>query len=240
MAYTLEQIYEALGKVENGAEMTADLQDAIHKTREEAAKNRVERNKARDEAAKSRTAMDGILDKLNLRGKEDADTSLDELVETLKALQSAGNDPRRLGVQMKSLQKQVKDLTDKYDASEKRAKEEHDKRVRTAVRSKVLDALTQGKAIKPDAMYKILEGNISIDENDNAFYRNGEDELSLEDGVAQWLKDNQWAVKAETQTGAGGGTDAKRTNSYTMEDLKKMSPAEINAHWGEISKGVQK
>ena len=240
MKYTLEQIYDALDKIEDGQTMKADLQDAIHKVREEAAKNRTEKNKARDEADKNLAEMNKILEKLNLRGNEDVDASLDSMVESLKAMQSAGNDPRQLGLQMKSLQKQVKELTDKYDASEKRAKEEHDQRVRTAVRSKVMDALTQGKAVKPDAMYKILEGNITIDENDNAFYKNGEEEVSLEDGVAQWLKDNQWAVKTETQTGAGGGTNAARQNTYTMEDLKNMTPAEINAHWGEISKGVQK
>lgn len=40
MAYTLQQIFEALGKVENGGAMVADLQDVISKTRTEAANNR--------------------------------------------------------------------------------------------------------------------------------------------------------------------------------------------------------
>ena len=45
MAYTLEQIYEALGKIENGGTMVADLQDVIRSTRDEAAKSRIEKNK---------------------------------------------------------------------------------------------------------------------------------------------------------------------------------------------------
>ena len=48
MAYSLEQIYAALGKVENGGAMVADLQDAISKTRNEAATSRLDRNKVLD------------------------------------------------------------------------------------------------------------------------------------------------------------------------------------------------
>lgn len=45
MAYTLKEIFEALGKIENGGAMVADLQDAISQVRQEAASNRVARNK---------------------------------------------------------------------------------------------------------------------------------------------------------------------------------------------------
>ena len=45
MAYTLQQIFEALGKVENGGSMVADLQTEISKVRSEAANNRISRKK---------------------------------------------------------------------------------------------------------------------------------------------------------------------------------------------------
>ena len=48
MAYTLQQIFEALGKVENGGSMVADLQTEISKVRSEAANNRISRNKVLD------------------------------------------------------------------------------------------------------------------------------------------------------------------------------------------------
>lgn len=86
MAYTLEQIYEALGKIENGGMMVADLQDAIRGARDEAAKNRIEKNK--------------ILDQLNLRQSGDTDGALKNLVATLTALQNAGGDPSTLVTQM--------------------------------------------------------------------------------------------------------------------------------------------
>ena len=224
MAYTLEQIYEALGKIENGGTMVADLQDAIRGARDEAAKSRVEKNK--------------ILDQLNLRQGGDTEGALRNLVATLTALQNAGGDPSTLGTQMNELKKSFDELKGKYDASEKKAKEEHDKRVKEAISSKILSALTDGKAINPAEMSKILIGNVSVGDGDKIVYKDGDKELSVADGVAGWLKANPWAVKADVQTGAGGGTAAKKLTAYTMEDLKNMTQAEINAHWGEISKGV--
>lgn len=225
MAYTLDQIFEALSKVENGGTMVADLQDVIRNTREEAAKNRIEKNK--------------ILDQLNLRSNGDPEGSLKNLVTTLTALQAAGGDPSKLGAQMSDLQKQFADLKGKYDASEKKAKEEHDKRVQTAITSQILSALTAGKAINPSEMSKMLSGNISVGEGDKIIYRDGDNEMSVEDGVAGWLKANPWAVKADVQTGAGGGS-SKPAPKYTFDDLKGMSRDEINQHWDEISKGVDK
>ena len=49
MAYTLQQIFEALGKIENGGSMVADLQTEIGKVRSEAANNRISRNKVLDD-----------------------------------------------------------------------------------------------------------------------------------------------------------------------------------------------
>ena len=94
--YTLEQIYEALGKIENGGTMVADLQDAIRGARDEAAKNRLENNK--------------ILDQLNLRQSGDTDGALKNLVATLTALQNAGGDPSTLGTQMNDLEKGFDEL----------------------------------------------------------------------------------------------------------------------------------
>ena len=226
MASTLNQIYDELGKVENGGTMVADLQDAIRSAREEAAKSRIERNK--------------VLDKLNLRESGDVDSSLSQLVATLSAVRNAGGDPSTLGTRITDLQKQLKELSDKYDASEKKAKEEHDRRVQTSIRSKLISALTQGKAIKPEEIAKILSSNISMKDDETVVMKDGDKELSLDEGVAAWLKDNAWAVKNDSQPGAGGGAQASGSHKYSMDDLKGMSREEINAHWGEISKGVDK
>lgn len=226
MAYTLEQIYEALGKIENGGTMVADLQDVIRSTRDEAAKSRIEKNK--------------ILDALNLRSGGDPDGNLQNIVATLTALQAAGGDPSKLGTQVDDLQKQVKELTEKYTASEKLAAEEKEKRIKTAMKSQVLAALTDGKAVKPDVFTQVLLGNISAKDDGSLVYKDGNKEMTIADGVAGWLKANPWAVKADVQTGAGGGGSKQPEKKYSFDDLKNMSRDEINEHWDEISKGVDK
>ena len=62
MAYTLEQIFEALGKADNGGAMVADLQSIISTARNEAAAYRVDRNK--------------VLDALGIRESKDPEKSL--------------------------------------------------------------------------------------------------------------------------------------------------------------------
>lgn len=95
MAYTLQQIFETLGKVENGGAMVADLQDVISKTRTEAANNRVARNK--------------VLDMLGLRDGDNLDTSLQNLATTMAIVKQLGN-PEELGTKMTALEKQLKCL----------------------------------------------------------------------------------------------------------------------------------
>ncbi len=226
MAYTLQQIFEALGKIENGGAMVADLQDVISKTRTEAANNRVARNK--------------VLDMLGLRDGDNLDTSLQNLAATMAIVKQLGS-PEELGTKMTSLEKQLKDLTEKYTASEKKATEEHDKRIQTAIKSQLAAALAKGKAIQPDVFTQLLLGNVKAKEDDSLVYKAGDKEISIAEGVESWLKDNPWAIKNDSHSGAGSGSGGKSGNDkqYSMDDIKGMSRDEINAHWDEISKGVK-
>ena len=226
MAYTLQQIFEALGKVENGGAMVADLQDVISKTRTEAANNRVARNK--------------VLDMLGLRDGDNLDTSLQNLAATMAVIKQLGS-PEELGTKMTALEKQLKDLTEKYTASEKKVTEEHDKRIQTAIKSQLAAALAKGKAIQPDVFTQLLLANVKAKEDDSLVYKVGDKETSIAEGVEGWLKDNPWAIKNDSHSGAGSGSGSNGGNDkkYSMEDSKGMSRDEINAHWDEISKGVK-
>ena len=226
MAYTLQQIFEALGKIENGGAMVADLQDVISKTRTEAANNRVARNK--------------VLDMLGLRDGDNLDTSLQNLAATMAVIKQLGS-PEELGTKMTALEKQLKDLTEKYTASEKKVTEEHDKRIQTAIKSQLAAALAKGKAIQPDVFTQLLLANVKAKEDDSLVYKVGDKETSIAEGVEGWLKDNPWAIKNDSHSGAGSGSGSNGGNDkkYSMEDIKGMSRDEINAHWDEISKGVK-
>ena len=58
-------------------------------------------------------------------------------------------------------------------------------------------------AIKPENMAKLLEGSIIVKDDESLAYNGKNGEISLEDGVADWLKGNSWAVKAN---GGGSGS----------------------------------
>jgi nucleoside-diphosphate-sugar epimerase len=226
MAYTLQQIYEALGKIENGGPMVADLQNAIGTIRGEAASNRTSRNK--------------VLDALGLRDGDNVDDSVKNLAATLTALRQVGN-PEELGTQLSTLQQQVKDLTDKYDASEKKVADEKAARIQADIKSKLVSALTENKAVKPDIFAGMLAGNIVAKDDDSMVYKDGDKEVSIVDGVKNWLSANAWAVKNDSINGAGSGSGGGNTGDgkkYTMDDLKNMSRDEINKHWNDISKGI--
>ena len=180
MAYTLEQIFAALGKVENGGTMVADLQSIISSARNEAASSRVERNK--------------VLDALGLRGSENPEASLNNLRTTLEALKKTGN-PESLGSQLTALQNQVKELTDKYAASEEKAKAEHTKRINTAMYSALQTALAKGNALNPEAFTKLLADQVVVNDDDTLGMKSGDKTVSIEEGVKGWLNGNPWAVK---------------------------------------------
>ncbi|MDY6303910.1 MAG: hypothetical protein SPL32_06485 [Succiniclasticum sp.] len=213
MAYTLEQILAALGKVENGGIMVADLQSLISSARNEAAANRVERNK--------------VLDALGLRGSENPEAALNNLRTTLEALKKTGN-PESLGSQLTALQNQVKELTDKYAASEEKAKAEHTKRINTAMHSALQTALANGNALNPEAFTKLLSDQVVVNADDTLSMKAGDKMVSIDEGVKGWLNGNPWAVKNTGVGGAGSGGAGNQKPTYTMDDLKGMTPEQIN------------
>lgn len=222
MAYTLQEIFAALGKTENGGAMVADLQDAISQVRNEAASYRTKRNE--------------VLDALGLRDGENTDAAIKALAQTLSAVKKAGS-PETLGAQMESLQKEVKELTAKYAASEQKAAAEREKRIGASRTAALQSALSKGNALSPEAFVKLLEGNVTAKEDDSLVFMDGDKEISIDDGVAGWLGKNPWAVK-NTAAGGGGTGGAGGGKSYTMDDLKSMKPDEINAHWADIEKSL--
>ncbi|WP_337470271.1 hypothetical protein [Acidaminococcus fermentans] len=222
--YTLDQIFAALGGVENGGAMVADLQAIITGARNEAAANRVERNK--------------VLDALGLRGSENPEAALNNLRTTLEALKKTGN-PETLGSQITALQDQVKELTDKYAASEEKAKAEHTKRINTAMHAALQAALAKGNALNPDAFVKLLSDQVVIGDDDSLSMKVGDKAVSIDEGVKDWLTTNPWAVKNTAAGGAGSGSAGNPKKVYTPDDLKGMTPAEINAHWNEIKDSMK-
>lgn len=225
MAYTLEQIFEALGKADNGGAMVADLQSIISTARNEAAAYRVDRNK--------------VLDALGIRESKDPEKSLLNMRTLMDEVSKLGN-PESLGGQLTTLQNQVKELTDKYAASEEKAKAEHTKRIDTAMYSALQAALAKGNALNPDAFVKLLSDQVVVGDDDSLGMKSGDKTVFIEEGVNNWLAGNPWAVKNTAAGGAGSGSAGSPRKVYTTEDLKGMTPEQINAHWNEIKDSMKK
>ena len=68
-----------------------------------------------------------------------------------------------------------------------------------------MQALAKGNAANPEAISKILIDAVTVGENDELAMQQGENSVTIEDGVAAWLADNAWAVKLKASGGSGSG-----------------------------------
>lgn len=184
---TLAELYEALGKVENGSEMVSTIKAEI--------------SRLNGESAKFRTS------------KNEADAKITELTAKVEELTAKGTGDQTAAEKM---QKQLDELTKKYEAAENARKEEQAKRVQADIMQQTVAALTKGNAANPAEIAKILVGSIKADEDGSYKFTNAKNEsVSIEDGAAGWLKDNAWAVKDTQNPGSGGGNGGRQSQPQT-------------------------
>ncbi len=67
------------------------------------------------------------------------------------------------------------------------AETEKNKRYDAMKESALVDELIKGKAAAPREMAALIKGNLSIGDNDEILYKNGDETLSVADGVKSWL-----------------------------------------------------
>lgn len=222
--HKLEEIYTELGKT-NG-EMVADLQTII--------------SGLRNESANRRVALSKVLDALGVSNDDKADENISNISRTLEALRNTGVKPDKVGEQLSELKKQLGDLTSKYEAAEKKAEAEKAARVNASIKAAAIDALTKGNALNPAEMAKLVSDRIKPGDDDKLTFTGDDGKaVSVADGVKNWLKANPWAVKNTGNGGAGTsgkGADKPEGTKYTLDDVKKMTPEEINKHWDEVRK----
>lgn len=94
-----------------------------------------------------------------------------------------------------------KELTDTKAAKEA----ETVKRVAALKSNGLMQALAKGNAANPEAISRILIDAVTVGENDELAMQQGENSVTIEDGVAAWLADNAWAVKLNASGGSGSG-----------------------------------
>ena len=195
----IKQVYEALEKVENGAELITAIKTELSKVNAEAKGHREKSDKA---AAKTKA----ILENLGLEDTEDVAEKAKALKATLDSFAQSGKAPSEVAKQITDLTKQVATVTKQLTEMTKTAETEKAKRFEATKQNALIDALTKGKAAAPKDMAALVAGNVFFNEKEEPMYKKGEDILSVEDGVKDWLSANRWAIKVEGS--AGGGAPA--------------------------------
>jgi predicted RNase H-like nuclease (RuvC/YqgF family) len=180
----MAELYEALSKVENGETYVSTIKAEISKVNSEAAKFRTEKNEAETKA----------------------EAKINELNATIEELKAKGTGAQTA---TERIQKQLDDLTKKYEASEKARVEAETKRVEADIFNKTVAELTKGNAAAPAEVAKILVGNIHAkDDGTYEFTMADGKAVSVAEGVGGWLKGNAWAVKNTQNTGSGAPNSA--------------------------------
>lgn len=192
----MKDVYAALEKLDNGADLITAIKGEINTLNNEAKKNRI----AGEHTAEK---LKNVLAGLDLEDADDVADKAKNLKAALDTFAQGGKKPTEVAKQIIDLTAQVNKVTKQLDAMTKTAQAEKAKRLDGMKMAKAVELLSKGHAASPENMAKLLEGSIIVKDDESLAYNGKDGEISLEDGVAGWLKENSWAVKAN---GGGSGS----------------------------------
>ena len=192
----MKDVYAALEKLDNGANLITAIKGEINTLNNEAKKNRI----AGEHTAEK---LKNVLAGLDLEDADDVADKAKNLKAALDTFAQGGKKPTEVAKQITDLTAQVNKVTKQLDAMTKTAQAEKTKRLDSLKMAKAVELLSKGHAASPENMAKLLEGNIIVKDDESLAYNGKDGEISLEDGVANWLKENSWAVKANGGGGSG-------------------------------------
>lgn len=126
------------------------------------------------------------------------------------------------GNQAQLLQEALKRAETAEKAMEEYKKVANDNKIKGVL----VSALTEGKCIQPDMVFKLLKDNIQITDNGETVFvdENGKNS-SVKDAVNNWLMENSWAVKVNGNPGGG-------SNSSNIGMVGNTNTAELRKAFG--------
>lgn len=206
----MKDVYAALEKLDNGADLITAIKGEINTLNNEAKKNRI----AGEHTAEK---LKNVLAGLDLEDADDVADKAKNLKAALDTFAQGGKKPTEVAKQITDLTAQVNKVNKQLDAMTKTAQAEKAKRLDGMKMAKAVELLSKGHAASPENMAKLLEGNIIVKDDESLAYNGKDGEISLEDGVAGWLKENSWAVKANGGGGSGspnGGNGGRSSDPF--------------------------
>ena len=153
-----------------------------------------------DAVAKKLTS---VLSALELEDGDDLDDKVGAVKSTLDGIKAKGGKPDEVLLKFGQMEKTVKTLEGKLQAATAAQEAERAKRLTTVKQSLLIDALTKGNAASPKDMARLLLDNVSGEDDTALVFKNGDNEVSIEEVVTAWFKENPWAVKVDPQKGGG-------------------------------------
>lgn len=159
----MKQVYEALEKVENGADLIAAIKGEINALNNEAKKHRTA-------GEQSATKLKSILEAVGLDDGDDVVDKAKGLKTTLDQFAQGGKKPDEVAKQITDLTAQVGKVTKQLAEMTETAKAEKTKRLDGMKMAKAVELLTKGNAASPQNMAKLLEGSIVVKDDESLAY----------------------------------------------------------------------
>jgi hypothetical protein len=226
---------KALEALENGSELVSFFENAVS-----AEKNRGI-NEYRSVNSRLKKYKEA-LDRLGYDGVADVDEFTSTLLDTVECKTTQGS------TELSELQSNLKKLQRSFEQAQGELKVERDQRESLQKQNKI--KTIEGKMIPKlnedlyGAQYVvkslIADGVLDMDENGEIILKNGDQVLTYEDGVKHILNTNTDARRNKQVAGAGtsGTNGTKGKVTYTMDQIKNMTPEEYAANAAELNKAV--
>lgn len=192
----LKDVFAKLESLEGGTDMITAIKAETARLAGEAKTHRVSGEQA---VAKAQA----LLTAFGLTDGDDVINQAKSMKEALDVFAQGSKKPTEVAKQIADLTKQVTTLTNNYNEMTKTAQAEKAKRLDAMKLSVAVDALTKGNAASPKDMARLIMDNIAVGDDESLTYNDGDNSVSVTDGVNAWLSANSWAVKANPQAGGG-------------------------------------
>ena len=183
----IAEVYQALESLENGQELISAIKGETSRLNNEA-------KTTREKLQQQITDLTGERDTLTNRVTE--------------LEQEAGANTGADSPEYKTLEKQLKAMSEKFELAETKAKESEAKRIQSEIMAQTLNAFTKANAVDPQEFARLVVNDIKVQDDGTYGYQKEDGTIgTIQDRTAEWLQGKSWAVKATGNPGSGqGGT----------------------------------
>lgn len=192
----IAEVYQALEQLENGQELITAIKG--------------ETSRLNNEAKTTREKLQQITE---LTGERDTLTTRVTELEQEAGANTGSNSP-----EYKTLEKQLKAMSEKFELAETKAKEAEAKRIQSEIMAQTLDAFTKANAVDPQEFARLVANDIKVQADGTYGYEKEDGTIgTIQDRTTEWLQGKTWAVKATGNTGSGQGGNSGNGDTIMNE-----------------------